>query len=297
MKLKNKKTLLLIPIISAFVFAVQNIAFAATAGMKYKLLESLPGFYSAGSTMTDLPALILAIYKFGIWTVGIAGLFMLVIGGFWYMSSAGNTATASSAKGIIWDSIIGIIAALAAYLIMYVINPDLIKINIAFTPVEIAATEGTPMGTAGQCSTIPNGDCSVTTLAAANTTNNAQWGTQASAICNGESRGANIPTTVDMCKGNGRTDPVSIGLFQINLSAHNLPGYPNLDCIHAFNMRYTGASMASQCFVTDLTTYNACVAAALVPATNIAAALEVYKSAGSTWQPWGANRRSSCNFP
>ena len=54
-----------------------------------------------------------------------------------YMASAGNTSTASSARGIITDSLIGIIAAMGAYLILYVINPDLTKINISFTPVEI----------------------------------------------------------------------------------------------------------------------------------------------------------------
>ena len=103
----------------------------------YTLLESLPGFYSANTTMTDLPGLILAIYKFGIWTVGIAGLFMLVVGGIMYMSSAGNTSTASSAQGIITDALIGIVAALGAYLILYVINPDFTKINLNFTPVAV----------------------------------------------------------------------------------------------------------------------------------------------------------------
>ena len=112
----------------------------------YTLLESLPGFYSANTTMTDLPGLILAIYKFGIWTVGIAGLFMLVVGGIMYMSSAGNTSTASSAQGIITDALIGIVAALGAYLILYVINPDFTKINLNFTSGNVSDYGG-PTGT------------------------------------------------------------------------------------------------------------------------------------------------------
>ena len=91
--------------------------------------------------MTDFPTFILAIYKFGIWTVGIAGLFMLVIGGIMYMSSAGNTATASNAQGIITDALLGITAALGAYLILYVINPDFTKINLSLTPVVVAEAE------------------------------------------------------------------------------------------------------------------------------------------------------------
>ena len=108
-----------------------------TKKFNYTLLESFPGFFKAGSTLTDLPTMILAIYKFGIWTVGIAGLFMLVVGGFMYMASAGNTSTAGNARGIIWDALLGIVAALGAYLILYVINPELTKINLSFTPVAI----------------------------------------------------------------------------------------------------------------------------------------------------------------
>ncbi|MDD5397174.1 MAG: hypothetical protein PHW24_03895 [Candidatus Moranbacteria bacterium] len=103
----------------------------------YPLLESFPGFFKAKDNLTDLPSLILAIYKFGIWTVGIAGFFMLVVGGFMYMGSAGNTSTAGSARGIIADALLGIVAALGAYLILYVINPELTKINISFTTVEV----------------------------------------------------------------------------------------------------------------------------------------------------------------
>ena len=108
----------------------------AHAEMKYQLLEAFPGFFSANET-PSLPEMILAVYKFGIWTVGIAGLFMMTIGGFWYMTSAGNNATAETAKKIIWDSLLGIVAALAAYLVMYVINPDLTKMNINFTQTTI----------------------------------------------------------------------------------------------------------------------------------------------------------------
>ncbi len=117
------------------------IATAGSDNFNYKLLESFPGFFSAGTTMTNLPEFILAIYKFGIWTIGIAGLFMLIIGGFMYMGSAGNNSTATSAKGIIFDSLIGIVAALSSYLFLYVINPDLVRIRLDFTPVYLGEAE------------------------------------------------------------------------------------------------------------------------------------------------------------
>lgn len=130
---KNKKIFKHV-IFGAIIFSLMPFFAHAASPFDYHLLEAFPGFYSAGASVNDLPAFILAIYKFGIWTVGIAGLLMLTIGGFMYMSSAGNTSIASNAKGIIDDAIIGIIAALCAYLILYVINPDLTKIEIKFTP-------------------------------------------------------------------------------------------------------------------------------------------------------------------
>ena len=137
-----------IPVIFISLLIFISTCGIAHATMNYTLLESFPGFFTAGSTGPDLPTMILAIYKFGIWTVGIAGLFMLVIGGFWYMTSAGNTSTAETAKTIIWDSLLGIVAALAAYLIMYVINPDLTKISISFISVSTTtSTTSTSTGT------------------------------------------------------------------------------------------------------------------------------------------------------
>lgn len=133
-----KKPLPLIIVIAAIVFI--GFTGIAHAKMEYQLLEPFPGFFNVKETPT-LPDMILAIYQFGIWTVGIAGLFMLTVGGFWYMTSAGNNATAETAKKIIADSLLGIIAALSAYLIMYVINPDLTKIDIKFTKTELTTEQ------------------------------------------------------------------------------------------------------------------------------------------------------------
>ncbi|HOX10452.1 MAG TPA: hypothetical protein P5323_00280 [Candidatus Moranbacteria bacterium] len=145
MKLHKIKKILAISAISCLMaFAISS---SASAALEYKMLEGLPGFYQKDTTAPDLPDLIVAIYKFGIWTVGIAGLLMMTIGGVMYMGSAGNNAAAQSAKGIITDALIGIIAALTAYLVMYVINPDLVKVNlsnlVSVTAEESAANTAT----------------------------------------------------------------------------------------------------------------------------------------------------------
>jgi len=135
----NTKKILTISIIAvAIFFAVHN----NVSAFEYKLLEAFPGFFSKGSS-PNLPDMILAIYKFGIWTVGICGLLMITIGGVMYMGSAGNNANAESAKRIITDSLIGIVAALGAYLFMYVINPDLTVIRLSLTTAKTSTSSAT----------------------------------------------------------------------------------------------------------------------------------------------------------
>ncbi len=93
----------------------------------YVPLENIPGSNLTGPT--DFYQYVQAIYKFGIWAVGIVALFMLVFGGYTYITSAGNNSSMETAKKIITDAIVGIIMALTAYLLLYVINPDLVKMK------------------------------------------------------------------------------------------------------------------------------------------------------------------------
>ncbi len=119
------------------------------AQYNYTQLESIPGFEDSGS---DLKSFIESIYKFGIWTVGIAAVLMITIGGFMYLTSAGNTSKMDVAKKVVTDAIIGLVVALGAYLILYVINPDLIKINISME--QLGTSSGT--GGAGVGTTVPS---------------------------------------------------------------------------------------------------------------------------------------------
>lgn len=111
----------------------------------YTPLEKIPG----ASNASTFPQYVQGIYKFGIWTVGLAALFMLSVGGFIYLSSGGNTANIGKAKTYIWDAIIGLVLALLAYLILYVINPDLVNVSLSkFSEVGgviAPATSATPV--------------------------------------------------------------------------------------------------------------------------------------------------------
>ena len=114
--------------ILVFIFSASLIVpmFAMAASFDYVPMQSVPG----SDTPTSFCDYVQAVYKFGIWTVGIAAMFMIMFGGYTYLLSAGNNASMEKAKGFIFDAIAGLILALAAYLILYVINPDLVKIKI-----------------------------------------------------------------------------------------------------------------------------------------------------------------------
>ena len=112
----------------------------AAGSFDYTPMETIPGF----GNPTDFPAYVLAIYKFGIWTASICALIMIVIGGYMYAASGGNNASMEKAKGFITDAIIGLILALLAYLIIYIINPELIKIKMA-AAIPTTPTTTTPI--------------------------------------------------------------------------------------------------------------------------------------------------------
>ncbi|MDO8565747.1 MAG: hypothetical protein Q7S04_00995 [Candidatus Moranbacteria bacterium] len=125
----------------------------SAGGMKYVLLEKIPGLTNADGS--DLPKYIKAIYSTGLVVIVLSALFMLSVGGFMYLTSAGNTSAMGTAKEVIFDSIIGLVIALSAWLLLNVINPDLVNVTInglSATPITLpgAPAPVTPVPTAGQ---------------------------------------------------------------------------------------------------------------------------------------------------
>ena len=157
--MKNK-----IIILSCLIFFVALFAFPAStwAGFSYTPMENIPGFSNSG----DFPTYIQNIYKFGIWAIGIAALLMVSVGGFMYITSAGNQASMGKAKGIIQDAIIGLIMALTAWIILNEINPGLVKVTIT-PPPALTGTSSTT-GTSASTSTTSSADQIAQDLATCN---------------------------------------------------------------------------------------------------------------------------------
>jgi hypothetical protein len=91
----------------------------------YQQLENIPG---AEGNKT-FPDYMLSIYKLAFWIIGISAMFMISVGGFIYVTSAGNTSSAGLGKTYIKDAIIGLLVGLFAWILLYTINPDLTSFN------------------------------------------------------------------------------------------------------------------------------------------------------------------------
>lgn len=135
------------------------------SNFNYQLLEKIPG----QSADASLPNYVKAILNAALILIVLSAVFMAMVGGFLYLTSAGNTSRAGTAKDIIVDAIIGLGLALLAYLILYVINPDLVNLRISQLSVTTPKTEGpattpatTPTGAiaAGCPAGIPCTSCS-----------------------------------------------------------------------------------------------------------------------------------------
>jgi len=82
-----------------------------------------------GQLTATLPQLVQYFFNFAIAIGGIAAFAMLVLGGFRFLTSAGNPTAQKDAKDIITSAIIGLLLLLASYLLLEVVNPDLLMLE------------------------------------------------------------------------------------------------------------------------------------------------------------------------
>lgn len=141
MKFTKIKTIFLLFL---FINLIPFFCLAATADNSYKPMEGIPGIIQPNQAV-DFPTYLMAIYKFGLWAIGVSAMFMIMIGGYMYLTSAGNNSQTGKAKGVITDAIAGLVLALVSYVLLWTINPDLVK----FKPLQglLSTTSSTTTGT------------------------------------------------------------------------------------------------------------------------------------------------------
>ncbi len=97
-----------------------------TSGNKYQNIEAIPGYQRT----SDFDEYVKQVYNFGLSALGILALLMLVIGGIRYVLAGSSIDRVEGAKETIANAILGLILGLLVYIILYKINPDLVKATL-----------------------------------------------------------------------------------------------------------------------------------------------------------------------
>ena len=111
-----------------YVFGV--VCFVSAAG--YTTHEEIPG--SGGGT-NSFSTFLQQLYNFGLGSAAILAIIMIGAGAFIYIvTSAGNASKMANGKNIIMSALYGLGIALIAHLMLFLINPDLINIDVGNVP-------------------------------------------------------------------------------------------------------------------------------------------------------------------
>ncbi|MFA5961413.1 MAG: hypothetical protein WC848_01880 [Parcubacteria group bacterium] len=279
-----------------FMFFLPSLVLADASSFSYTPMEEIPGF----SNITSYEGYILAIYKFGLWMVGISAVFMISIGAFMYITSAGNTSRVGKAKEIIFDAIAGVILALTSYVLLYTINPNLVNI-VPLSQSGSNTTSGTGTGTGtgtggsagtGKCEPVTSGPCSVDSLTGSCFDGMADL-SKISSLCNKESGGVDVDSAgkPTMSKVDKCTDGTSFscGALQVNMT-----------CTCKGKNAFTGGDPIKGCASFKCTgagtSYQSCVDSNCSGSGNITAACQLYKEhSGNKYNTW-ENSNKTCGF-
>lgn len=123
-----------------------QLALAATTDLPCTPSQS-PANPAVGTATpnNDLFDCINRLYKYALVISSIAGVFMIMLGGYLYIFSGGNDKKVSTAKSFITTSLLGIAVLLTGFLLLKQINPNLLVIK-SITPTQIAKQDWVAWG-------------------------------------------------------------------------------------------------------------------------------------------------------
>jgi hypothetical protein len=88
----------------------------------YNILNATPG--------NELSTYLRAFYVYFVWVVGILATVMVMYAGIQWLTAAGNTSRIENAKSTMNGALIGLVLTLTSYLILQLINPNLVKLQV-----------------------------------------------------------------------------------------------------------------------------------------------------------------------
>ncbi|MEK9151772.1 MAG: pilin, partial [Patescibacteria group bacterium] len=89
----------------------------------------------AKGSVVDLGDYISSVYRYAVSVAGVIAAVMMMVGGFQYLTAGGDASRVTQGKERIVDSLVGLFLALAAYLILNTINPDLVNLRLPRIPI------------------------------------------------------------------------------------------------------------------------------------------------------------------
>lgn len=108
----------------------------------YIPLAPLPNAAPEGQPVS-FPNYVQGLVQLLIGVAGVLAVIVIIIGGIQYITAGDSESQTSDAKERIWKALIGLILAIGAWLILFTINPNLLKENIT---IETAPTPQAPQG-------------------------------------------------------------------------------------------------------------------------------------------------------
>lgn len=110
-----------------------QLATADTIGTYVPLTpgDALSGFGLSPSEVTDVPKLLAAVFRLALGAAATLSVLMITLGGIEYLSTD-SISGQSEGKKKIENAVYGLLLAIMAYLIMYVINPDTLEFKFDF---------------------------------------------------------------------------------------------------------------------------------------------------------------------
>ncbi len=111
----------------AFVLAMLVVPFLSAANLAHADLAqpNCRALNGVSCQNTDLAGIIIKILDFLLGIAFLIAVLMLVLGGFRYITSAGNEETAGKGKKTIFNALIGIAIVILSYVIVQVVNKTL----------------------------------------------------------------------------------------------------------------------------------------------------------------------------
>ncbi|QQG44879.1 MAG: hypothetical protein HYW89_02595 [Candidatus Sungiibacteriota bacterium] len=90
----------------------------------------------------DIGNVLSRIYVFGLGLVGLAALIMFILGGVLYLTAGDSQSQVGKAKSYMGNAVWGLVLALLSWLILFTINPNLVKkINLKLRPISLTDEE------------------------------------------------------------------------------------------------------------------------------------------------------------